>query len=46
MRGTANLAAFAMSAKMRFVTFDLGFQQFVPFGLHLDLLREKRGQEA
>jgi toxin-antitoxin system PIN domain toxin len=35
----AYLAAFAMCARMRFVTFDRGFEQFVPAGLDLVLLR-------
>jgi toxin-antitoxin system PIN domain toxin len=42
----AYLAAFAISAKMRFVTFDGGFAQFVPAGLDLVLLREKPREEA
>lgn len=37
----AYLAAFAMCAGMRFVTFDAGFEQFVPLGLDLALLRAK-----
>ena len=42
----AYLAAFALSARMRLVTFDRGFGQFVPLGLDLALLREKPSKEA
>ncbi|MCL5098879.1 MAG: PIN domain-containing protein [Candidatus Omnitrophica bacterium] len=37
----AYLASFAICAKMRFVTFDRGFEQFVPLGLDLILLGQK-----
>jgi predicted nucleic acid-binding protein len=36
----AYLAAFAIRAGMRLVTFDRGFEQFVSLGLDLVLLRE------
>lgn len=42
----AYLAAFAMCAKMRFVTFDAGFQRFVPLGLDLVHLKTKVADEA
>jgi predicted nucleic acid-binding protein len=42
----AYLAAFALSARMRLVTFDRGFEQFVPLGLDLVLLREQPSKEA
>ena len=42
----AYLASFAMCAKMRFVTFDTGFEQYVPLGLDLLLLRESVGKEV
>ena len=42
----AYLAAFAMCAKMRFVTFDAGFEQFVPLGLDLVRLKTRNTKEA
>jgi len=42
----AYLAAFAISANLRFVTFDAGFEQFVALGLDLVLLRKKLTKEV
>jgi predicted nucleic acid-binding protein len=42
----AYLAAFAICARMRLVTFDRGFEQFVPLGLDLALLRKTSTKEA
>ncbi len=40
----AYLAAFAVSAGMRFVTFDRGFEQFSQYGLDLVLLGAKKSE--
>jgi len=44
-RMDAYLAAFAICAKMRFMTFDAGFERFVPLGLDLVRLRARSTSE-